>query len=164
MWAQYKEPHPFEGDRTRKVWGKETLLWCFIYQRNHFPRLKTHSVLPVGLEQAAGFLSWNLVARLNNAGRGRRRCHVLKTRRFLSDRRFRLNRVFTVLVTSEWTDTIVPFRFVENAGTIDGSFWTLTWNKRHRWKCFLLGLESPQNFPGCFSWWDFGFFYLSLSF
>lgn len=59
------------------MWGKETLLWCFIYQRNHFPQIKTCSVLPVRLEQAARFLSWKLVARLNNAGRGQWPCHFL---------------------------------------------------------------------------------------
>lgn len=67
MWAQYKELCPFEGDSTRKVRGKETLLWCFIYQQNDFPQIKTCSILPVGLEQAACFLSWKLAAWSNNA-------------------------------------------------------------------------------------------------
>lgn len=45
-----------------------------------------------------------------------------------------------------WNDCAIWIRI--NAGTIGGSFWTITWNKRQRWKCFLLRLyKVPQNSP-----------------
>lgn len=115
MWAQYKGLCPFEGDSTRKVRGKETLLWCFIYHRNDFPQIKTCSVLPVGLEQAACFLSWKLAACWNNAP-GQNRGDVTSWRCgmvLLFDPRFRLNHMFTVFVTFEWTNTIVPFELFQ---------------------------------------------------
>lgn len=114
MWAQYKGHVLLKGIASGKWGGKETLLWCFIYQRNDFPQIKTCSILPAGLEQAARFLSWKLSACSNNAQRRNRgdvtsrRCGAL----LLFDRRFSLNRVFTVFVTSEWTDTIVVFELI----------------------------------------------------
>jgi len=115
MWAQYKGPCPFEGDSTRKARRKETLLWCFIYQRNDFPQIKTCSILPVRLEQAARFLSWKLCvlrtmrpARMKEMSRLEDFCGEL-----LFDRKFRLNHMFTVFVTFGWSHTIVLFELIE---------------------------------------------------
>lgn len=147
MWAQYKGPGPFEGDSTRKVRGKETLLWCFIYQRNDFPQIKTCSILPLGLEQAARFLSWKLSVCLNNApGQERGRCHVLKIwcGAFVWPQVQPESCVYSIC--DIWMNRHNCGIWINiNAGTIDSGFWTVTWNKSQRWKYFLRGCEVSLN-------------------
>lgn len=141
MWAQYKGLCPFEGDSTRKVRGKETLLWCFIYQQNDFPQIKTCSILPVGLEQAACFLSWKLAAWSNNAPSQERgdvtswTCGAFVWPQVRPD-------VYVYSICDIWMNWHnCAICIAINAETIHSSFWTVIWDKRQRWKCFLWGCE-----------------------
>lgn len=145
MWAQHKGPCLFEGDSTRKVRGKETLLWCFIYQRNDFPQIKTCSILPVGLEQAARFLSWKLAAHSNNApSPDRGDVTSWRSGAFVWPQVQPESHVYSICdICMNRHNHAICINI--NAETIDSSFWTVVWNKRQRWKCFLLGCKVSLN-------------------